>query len=125
MTPATAQLCLFGDNLKLHTIARPLIGGYLRSDPASTPPWASLLAENTPGAPPDGLPVFVAQGGADTLVVPTATEGYVATACQGGGRMTFRLYPKDSHGTIAHSALPDVLLFLAGALAGTPPASTC
>ncbi|HEU4999723.1 MAG TPA: alpha/beta fold hydrolase [Lapillicoccus sp.] len=125
VTPAMAQLCLFGDNLKLHTIARPLIGGYLRSDPASTPPWASLLAENTPGAPPDGLPVFVAQGGADTLVVPTATEGYVATACQGGGRMTFRLYPKDSHGTIAHSALPDVLLFLAGALAGTPPASTC
>lgn len=125
VTPGMAQLCLFGDNLKLHTIARPLIGGYLRSDPGSTPPWSTMLAENTPGAPPAGLPVFVAQGGADTLVVPTATEGYVATACRGGGRMTFRLYPKDTHGTIADAALPDVLAFLAGGLAATPPSSTC
>jgi dienelactone hydrolase len=124
VTPGMAQLCLFGDNLKLHTIARPLIGGYLRSDPGSTPPWATLLAENTPGAPPDGLPVFVAQGGADTLVVPTATEGYVAAACRSGGRMTFRLYPKDTHGTIADAALPDVLTFLTGGLAGSPSATT-
>jgi hypothetical protein len=51
-----AKLCLFGDNLKLHTIARPLIGDYLRSDPASTPPWSTLLAENTPGAPPTDMP---------------------------------------------------------------------
>jgi hypothetical protein len=36
--------------------------------------------------------------------------------------MTFRLYPKDTHGTIADSALPDVLTFLADGLAGTPPA---
>ena len=125
VTPTMAQLCLFGDNLKLHTIARPLIGGYLRSDPASTPPWGTLLAENTPGPPPSGLPVFVAQGGADTLVVPTATEGYVTTACEGRGRMTFRLYPKDTHGTIATAAMPDALAFLSGALAGAPPASTC
>ena len=69
--------------------------------------------------------MFVAQGGADTLVIPGATQGYVAAVCQAGARMTFRLYPTDTHGTIANTAMPDVLAFLAAGLAGTPPASTC
>ncbi len=125
VTPAMAQLCLFGDNLKLHAIAKPLLGAYLRSDPRTTAPWSTFLAENTPSAPPAALPVFVAQGGADTLVVPTATEGYVAASCRAGARMTFRLYPTETHGTIANAALPDVLSFLAGGLAGTPPPTTC
>ena len=34
--------------------------------------------------------------------------------------MTFRLYPTDTHGTIANTAMPDVLTFLAKGLAGTP-----
>ncbi len=120
-----AGLCLFGDNDKLHALATPLLGAYLRSDPRTTAPWSTFLAENTPGAPPAGLPVFVAQGGADTLVIPGATEGYVAAACRAGARITFRLYPTDTHGTIANTAMPDVLTFLAAGLAGTPPASTC
>ena len=125
VTPTMAGLCLFGDNDKLHALATPLLGAYLRSDPRTTAPWSTFLAENTPGAPPAGLPVFVAQGGADTLVIPGATQGYVAAACQAGARITFRLYPTDTHGTIANTAMPDVLTFLAAGLAGTPPASTC
>jgi hypothetical protein len=99
-----ANLCLLGDNLRLHAIARPLIGAYVRSDPSTTPPWSTMLAENTPGPPPAGLPVFVAQGGA---------------------RMTFREYPTETHGTIADAALPDVMAFLSAGVAGTPPATTC
>jgi len=125
VTPTMASLCLFGDNLKLHALARPLIGRYLRSDPRSTPPWSTLLAENTPGPPPSGLPVFVAQGGADTLVVPAATQAYVAAACRGGARITFRQYPTDTHGTIADTAVPDVLAFVRSSLAGAAPTSTC
>jgi hypothetical protein len=125
VTPAMSRLCLFGDNLKLHALAKPLLGAYLRSDPRTTAPWSTFLAGNTPGAPPPALPVFVAQGGADTLVVPSATEGYVAAACRGGGRITFRLYPSDTHGTIADTAVRDVVPFLAGGLAGSPPPPTC
>lgn len=69
--------------------------------------------------------MFVAQGGADTLVIPSATQRYVAAACQAGARITFRLYPTDTHGTIANTAMPDVLTFLAAGLAGTPPTPTC
>ena len=124
VTQTMAGLCLFGDNDKLHALATPLLGRYLRSDPRTTEPWSAILAENTPGAPPAGLPVFVAQGGADTLVIPSATEGSAAASCRGGGRMTFRLYPTDTHGTIANTAMPDVLTFLAKGLAGTPAPST-
>ena len=49
VTPTMANLCLFGDNLKLHALARPLLGGYLRSDPSSTPPWSTMLAEKHAG----------------------------------------------------------------------------
>lgn len=125
VTPVMAQLCLLGDNLKLHALAKPLLGAYLRSDPRTTAPWSSFLAENTPSAPPPALPVFVAQGGADTLVIPSATQGYVAASCQAGARMTFRLYPTQTHGTIANAALPDVLAFLAGGLTGASPPTTC
>jgi hypothetical protein len=69
--------------------------------------------------------VFVAQGGADTLVVPTATQAYVTSACQGRARMTFREYPSETHGTLADAALPDVMAFLAAGEAGSPPTSTC
>jgi hypothetical protein len=69
--------------------------------------------------------VLVAQGGADTLVVPTATQAYVGSACHGGARMTFREYPTETHGTIADASLPDVMAFLAAGVAGTPPPSTC
>lgn len=48
-----------------------IVAGWGHPTTGATPPWSTLLAANTPGAPPSGLPVFVAQGGADTLVVPT------------------------------------------------------
>ncbi len=124
-TPAMADLCLLGQNLQLHAIARPLVGGYLRSDPATTPPWAGFLSANTPGAQPFGVPVYVAQGSADTLVVPSATQAFVAAACSRGERITFRMYASQTHGTIANTAVPDVVAFFASTLAGTPPPSTC
>ena len=123
--PVMADLCLLGQNFQLHDIARPLVGRYVRSDPATTPPWSGFLDENTPGAHPLGVPLFVAQGSADTLVVPSATEAYVSSACSRGERVQFRTYPGATHGTIANTAVPDVVAFFAATLAGSPPASTC
>jgi dienelactone hydrolase len=120
-----AGLCLLGQNLQLHTLARPLVGAYLHSNPAATPPWNALLQENTPGARPTGIPLFVAQGDQDTLVVPSATQTFVAGACARGDAVTFRLYPGATHGTIANSAVPDVVSFFSQVLAGPRPATTC
>jgi hypothetical protein len=43
------------------------------NDLADRQPWRSLLAENTPGATPPEIPVFLAQGTADKLVIPSVT----------------------------------------------------
>lgn len=124
-TPQMSQLCLFGQLLQIHALARPLIGGYTRADPATTAPWAALLAMNTPGGAPLGVPLFVAQGLKDQLVRPDATRAYVARACRDGEHVTYGQYPDDDHGSIANTAVPAVLPFFSAALAGTPTPSTC
>jgi hypothetical protein len=40
-------------------------------DPTVIEPWQTLLAQNTAGLTPRGLPVFIAQGMADDTVVPS------------------------------------------------------
>jgi len=79
-----ADKCLFGQNGELHHIASPLIGHFLAIDPATVEPWATLLRENTPLGTPIGVPIFVAQGLADTLVRPQTTTDYVAQLCATG-----------------------------------------
>ena len=120
-----AQLCLFGQYLSLRKIADPLIGKYVAHDPATTEPWATLLRQNTPGAERIGVPVFVAQGGADALVKPDATTQYVTRVCAAGEHVTYKQYAGANHGSIARAAMDDVLPFLATALQGDPPGSTC
>ena len=124
-TPAMAQLCLFGQYLSLRKIADPLIGKYVAHSPATVEPWASLLKQNTPGAARIGVPVFVAQGESDALVKPAATTQYVGRVCSAGEHVTYKQYPGANHGSIARAAMDDVVPFLAAALQGTPPVSTC
>jgi len=124
-TPKLAELCLIGQGDELRTEAGKLVGRYVAADPAKTEPWATLLAQNTPGASPLGVPLFVAQGDADTLVLPSATEASVSAACAGGEHVTFQQFAQSTHGTIAMDAMPAVMTFLSAAPDGTPPASTC
>ena len=124
-TPQMAQLCLIGQNSQLHEIAGPLVGNYLSHDPATTAPWAGILQQNTPGNAPITVPLFVAQGLADQLVHPAATEQFVRQQCTKGTQVTFKEVPGAGHGQIALDVVPDVLTFFAGARAGAPPASTC
>ena len=124
-TPGMAQLCLFGQHTTIHADALALVGHYTRNDPATTQPWADLLTQNTPGASPLGVPLFVAQGATDTLVLPNATQQFVAQECAKGEHVTFQLYPDTGHGLIALKAVPAVTSFFSGVINGAPPASTC
>jgi hypothetical protein len=119
-TPGMAQLCLLGQHDELQ--AQALVGHSLRSDPAVTPPWSTLPAQNTPG--PLSMTLYVAQGDADTLVLPAATKQFVAQQCAAGAHVTFALYAGDTHGSIALTAMPAVPSLFTAVLAGTPPAST-
>lgn len=119
------QLCLFGQNSRLHELAQPLVGAFLASDPATTEPWATFLAENTPGGSPLGIPAFVVQGEADELVRPAATASFVQRLCDAGEQLAFASYPSATHGTIVIRALPDVRAWLAAAREGRVARPVC
>jgi pimeloyl-ACP methyl ester carboxylesterase len=124
-TPNMAKLCLFGDNKELHKIAGPLVGRYLSGDPAVVEPWATWLRENTPGAAPITVPIFVAQGETDTLVRPQTTEQYVVKLCSQRAHVRFKLIPDTGHGLVALKAFNDVNSWFRDLVAGHPVATTC
>jgi pimeloyl-ACP methyl ester carboxylesterase len=117
-TPRMADLCLIGQNAALHTIAGPLIGGYVAHDPATTEPWSTYLAENTPGATKLDVPLFVAQGQDDQLVRPAITAQFAAHEKALGTDVTYDSIPDTGHGLVALRALPNLLPWLAQVGAG-------
>lgn len=120
-----AALCLFTQGDQLHALAKPLVGGFVVSDPATTEPWQTLLTENSAGATPLGVPVFIGQGLADTTVDPDATDAYVKHLCSTGERVSFVTFDGISHLLAAEVSLPSVLPFFAGALGGSVATPTC
>lgn len=124
-TPTMAELCLFGQNAALHKIATPLIGAYLRANPATVEPWATMLRENSAGGAPLGAPVLIAQGKKDELVEPSATTDFARQLCAAGEHVDYRQYPNDTHATIALAAMAEVRGWFSAALAGASMATSC
>lgn len=113
LTPAAVQilpdmneLCLLTQMEELHKIAGPLIGSFMSADPSTTEPWADLLQQNSAGATGFDAPLFVAQGLRDALVVPSATEKFVAIEQALGIDVTMHEVSWADHGSIAYAALP-------------------
>ena len=124
-TSTMAQLCLIGQNQRLHELAQPLIGQYLTADPSTRQPWATLLQQNTPGAARLAVPLFVAQGGADTLVRPEVTARFVARECGFGTHVTTLSIPAADHGFVALDAMPTLLKWFDSVAAGTLGSPNC
>lgn len=123
--PAIAKLCNLGQHKNTNADAEKLVDTFLSHDPSHTEPWATLLQQNTPGAESIGVPVYIAQGLADTTVNPAVTTTFAAERCAAGEAITFETFPGVTHGQIANKAVPQVLAFFAGALTQKPVASTC
>jgi acetyl esterase/lipase len=110
--PAMNELCLATQTSDIHDLARPLIGGFMKSDPSTTEPWATLLAQNTPNAVPPELPVFVAQGLDDELIDPDETKAYVEQLSANGSHVEYVTYPDIDHGTVGYRAVPRLLQWI-------------
>jgi len=96
----------------------------LRFEALVEPPWATLLAENTPGRTRTPVPVFVGQGDADALVVPELTDALVVRLCAIGDDVTYRRYLGASHESVVEAAGDDVLSWVFDRFAGRPTGST-
>jgi pimeloyl-ACP methyl ester carboxylesterase len=125
VAPGVSELCLLGQKNTIHARTGPLVGAFVRSDPTTTEPWATLLRENSAGGAPAGAPVLIAQGLKDGLVRPSAATGFVERLCAAGEHVDYEQYPNASHGTIGFDAVAQVSAWFAAALAERPLADTC
>lgn len=74
--------------------AKVIDAGFLSvPDLTAVEPWRTLLDANTPGVTPRGVPVFIAQGTADELVLPPVTESYFRSLCAAGRPASLLLMP--------------------------------
>jgi pimeloyl-ACP methyl ester carboxylesterase len=110
--PAIEQLCLLTQNAEVQKLADPLVGNFVTADPSSTEPWKTMLEENSAGGAAIGVPIFVAQGLADTLVIPQATIDFVQRLCGAGEHVDFHRFDGVDHGFIADVAIPDLIAWV-------------
>jgi acetyl esterase/lipase len=94
-------------------------------DVADTEPWATLLAQNTPGTLPPDIPVFLAQGSRDGIVLPRITRDYMRRLCAAGSAVTLDVMPDVAHGFIAAKSAKVAVAWIADRFAGLPAPSDC
>lgn len=75
-----------------------------------------------------GAPLFIGQGEADSLVLRSVQDGYVAGRCQAGQALEYRTYPGRDHVPLVEAdspLVPDLISWTQDRLAGKAPVSTC
>jgi uncharacterized membrane protein HdeD (DUF308 family)/acetyl esterase/lipase len=88
---------------------------------------AARLQENIPNGP-IVAPLLIGQGGADSLVVPSSQEAYVAGLCATGQQVDYRTYVGRDHVQLVEPdspAIPDLVEWTRQRLAGASPENTC
>lgn len=112
IVPRMNELCLLSHIGELHEIGLPLVGDFTTSDPTTTEPWATLLAENSAGGTAFAAPLFLAQGLRDELIVPDDTAEFAGHEASLGMDVTYHEIPFADHGSVAYLSLPAMLRWL-------------
>ena len=122
------------ERLALECIEPAALEGYLRTDvgqnfftvnPSDNPGWADLIAEQTPPPMPADMPVFIAQGTADDVVLPWPQAMLQEQWCQAGSTLTMEWLGGVNHVEAAIVAGPAAMVWIADRFAGRPAARTC
>lgn len=100
--------------------------GLFSRDPAQGP-LGDRLRQNVPGGP-YAMPVLIAQGQADDLVLEPVQSAFAARLCQGGVRAEYRRYPGRDHLSLVAPGSPltaDLIGWTRARLSGDPTAGNC
>jgi alpha-beta hydrolase superfamily lysophospholipase len=121
----TAQLCT--TDAAIRGIVRHTFLGqqFFGVDPTLVPAWHAALEANTVPLPPAGVPLFIAQGLADQVVLPDTTGRLVKRYCAAGAPLKTYWDPNAGHGQIAVAAGPLFAAWLADRVAGKSPPLSC
>ena len=97
--------------------------GFLAPHAEQRPDWARLIARNS--VPPLHVPVFLAQGGMDSVVEPAPTRDYVDRLCHDDAHVDYVEIPWASHGGAARASANAAVDWLAARFSGGRPPSDC
>lgn len=124
---AVARSCIerISELLRLEQIAQPLQHEFLKVDPTTTEPWAGIMQNNSPGKKPAGAPVFIAQGTADTLVLPKITLQFADRLCKAGTVVEMKMLEGVSHGFAGYGSADEAVAWMADRFRGHPAPNGC
>jgi acetyl esterase/lipase len=88
-------------------------------------PWRSLLRANTPGPLPANVPLFLAQGTDDTLVLPVVTQAYMRELCKAGNVVQWHPVDGVGHLFVARDSASAAVAWIGARFAGTPAPNDC
>ncbi len=99
--------------------------GFFQKDPSSVPSWRSVLVKQTAPALPPSIPLFIAQGLKDQIVLPNTTALYAQRSCRAGSNLEVAWMGGVGHVKAAAVSGPFVASWLFDRFAGRPNINTC
>ncbi|MEN9647084.1 MAG: hypothetical protein RL238_3753 [Actinomycetota bacterium] len=102
--------CLAEPSVLLSAVGSVTLGDEVFSKDLASGPLLDRLTENVPTLPIEA-PLLLAQGEADSLVVPAVQADYVAARCDAGQPIDYRTYPGLDHVPLVETGsalLPDL-----------------
>jgi pimeloyl-ACP methyl ester carboxylesterase len=110
----------------LEGLARQAIGqDFFEKDPLSESAWAAAAKEQTPAPLPASMPVFIAQGTADEVVLPWPQAIIEDEWCRAGATIDVLWMGGVGHIPAASTAGPSAVAWIANRFAGRPAQRTC
>jgi len=122
-----ARRCLVDPATLVSVVQAGLSGAPVWTKDPSTGALGERAQQNVP-LKPIPVPLLIAQGLADPLIVPPAQQAYVDELCSRGQAVDYRTYPgRDHMGVVTGDSplLPELLEWTKDRFEGRPPTPTC
>lgn len=114
------------DLAALEGLARTNLGqSFFAVNPLTSPPWKSVVEQQTPAPLPADMPVMVAQGLADQVVLPWPNAILQEKWCKAGSTLSTLWMGDVDHMKAAITAGPQVVTWIADRFADRPAPRTC
>lgn len=121
-----ANDCTYDKQLLLEILAMRAAGQqFFKVNPMSVPPWAALVDEQTPPPMSANMPVFMAQGTADEVVLAWPNAKLQVEWCEAGSTISSVWMGGIGHLAAATTSGPSAVAWIADRFAGRPAQRTC
>ena len=114
-----------GGEIEALSAEQDLGSKFLNFDPDTRQPWQGLMAKNNPETLPLAVPAFIAQGAADSLVLPSVTADFVRALCRHDKAVSYLTIPGVDHGLIAEKSAPQAVSWMEGRFKGDQAPGNC